>query len=159
MVPFLTPSPTLLTNMLGFLFICSHIFLYGCFVEFCWQQKVHEELVGKVCGMALWDYSQFPSCLRLQHRYNRCRWLVKQKCSKQKCVAKGNSVRLCILYIMAVAAVGGPFYVSIIYCLTVAGKYPFLSLHKHRCKCTCSLWTVINGQPQWLQTVLLQFSP
>ena len=30
---------------------------------------------------------------------------------------------------MVAAAVGGPFYVSIIYCLTVAGKHPFLSLH------------------------------
>ena len=38
-------------------------------------------------------------------------------------------VGVSILYIVVAAAVGGSFYVSIIYCLTVAGKYPFLSLH------------------------------
>ena len=44
-------------------------------------------------------------------------------------MAKGKLVGVHILYIMAVAAVEGPFYVSIIYCLMVVGKYPFLSLH------------------------------
>ena len=43
-------------------------------------------------------------------------------------MVKGKLVRVCILYIMVAAAVGGSFYVSIIYCLMVAGKYPFLSL-------------------------------
>ena len=43
-------------------------------------------------------------------------------------MVKGKSVGVCVLYIMVAVAVGGPFYVSIIYCLTVAGKYPFLSL-------------------------------
>ena len=43
-------------------------------------------------------------------------------------MAKGKLVRVCILYIVAAAAVGGSFYVSIIYYLMVAGKYPFLSL-------------------------------
>ena len=32
-------------------------------------------------------------------------------------MAKGKLVRVCILYIVAAAAVGGSFYVSIIYCL------------------------------------------
>ena len=44
-------------------------------------------------------------------------------------MAKGKLVGVCILYIMVAVAVRGSFYVSIIYCLTVAGKHPFLSLH------------------------------
>ena len=42
-------------------------------------------------------------------------------------MSKGKLVRVHIVHIVAAAAVGGSFYVSIIYCLTVAGKYPFLS--------------------------------
>ena len=50
-------------------------------------------------------------------------------------MAKGKLVRVRVLYIVVAAAVGGSFYISIIYYLTVAGKYPFLSLQhdRHRC--------------------------
>ena len=44
-------------------------------------------------------------------------------------MAKAKLVRLHILYIVAAAAVGGVFYVSVIYCITNAGKYLLLSLH------------------------------
>ena len=44
-------------------------------------------------------------------------------------MAKGKLVRVHILYIVSAAAVGGSFYINIIYCLMVAGKYPFLSSH------------------------------
>ena len=44
-------------------------------------------------------------------------------------MAKGKLVRVHVLYIVVAAAVGGSFYISIIYCLTVAGKFPFLALH------------------------------
>ena len=43
-------------------------------------------------------------------------------------MAKGKLVGVCVLYVVVAAAVGGLFYISIIYCLMVAGKYLFLSL-------------------------------
>ena len=45
-------------------------------------------------------------------------------------MATDKLVGVPVLCIMVAAAVGGPFYISIIYCLTVVGKYPFLSLHR-----------------------------
>ena len=45
-------------------------------------------------------------------------------------VAKGELVRVRVLYTLAAAAVVRVINVSIIYCLMVAGKYPFLSLQK-----------------------------
>ena len=52
--------------------------------------------------------------------------VFKTKAYGKRQVGKGVHV----LYIVAAAVVGGSFYVSIIYWLTVAVKYPFLSLQK-----------------------------